>query len=667
MPDAPSLAARLRHPDAAVRRVARQEIAHAVRAAKGDLRRAAQELGISLATVRKWRHEPLPRHRRDPTPPAAEPPPPLAPEPAARSPFADFRPEHRHPLPPEGWRHPAVAPAPPQRPAGAPRPAAGPGPGLARREGQRRIAFVLHAHLPWVLGHGAWPHGEEWLAEAICHCYLPLIAALRRLAERGGRDLLALSVTPVLAAQLADRRTPLLVERWLEARRTGARRLAGRHLLGDWWQEQLDGIAAQWQSLGGDLIAALRRLEADGVVELATAAATHAYLPLLHSRQLVGLQVETGCQNHERFFGRRPRGFWMPECAYRPAGPWRHPTTGAREAFRPGNEAYLEAAGIRWTVVDAHLLLGGEQLTGYGFPWSDSAEGGDEAPAAVPGRRLQPARIGGSGVAALPREPRTAWQVWSRGGGYPGDPRYLDFHKRHDGTGLRLWRVTDADADLGDKLPYWPEDAAAAVTGHARHFLELAASLPGTGGGMVICPFDAELFGHWWFEGPQWLEAVLEHALADPRLEPSTPSHGLAAAAAERRVRLGEGSWGEAGDHRVWANEATRWMWHEMRQAEGAVAAALAAPGGDRGPWARALLVQLMLLASSDWPFLVTTGAASDYAADRFRLHRRRLDELLRLGPAATLPRWTDDELAELDVRPQLWSQPIGDLACIRR
>ena len=528
--------------------------------------------------------------------------------------------------------------------------------GAATEPAERRLAFVLHAHLPWVLGHGRWPHGEDWLAEAAAHCYLPLVSALRRLAARGGRHLLTMSVSPVLAAQLADRRTPALVTGYLEHRRDAARELAAAHPLAGWWQSTYERLLGEWSEIGGDLLSALRALADADAIELSTCAATHGYLPLLHRREHVRLQLAAARHNHRRWFGREPQGLWMPECAYRPGGPWRHPATGAEEADRPGNEAFLAAAGVRWTVVDAHLLLGGDPLAPYPEMWGASDEPADAPPLPV-GARLQPRRIAQSPVAALPREPHTAHQVWSRHGGYPGDPRYLDFHKRHAETGLRLWRVTDAAGDLGDKLPYHPAEAMDAVRDQARHFPELLGGIAGLGGGIAVCPYDAELFGHWWFEGVAWLEGVLAQCLDGGAVSTTTPSRELQAHAPQSRIALHEGSWGEEGDHRVWVNDATTWMWEDLRRAEEAVDRTLPSLSPER---ARAALAQLLLLAASDWPFLVTTGTAADYASERFRLHRDRLHELLADGGAA-LPAWTREDLAGLEIDPAWWNGELGE------
>jgi 1,4-alpha-glucan branching enzyme len=520
----------------------------------------------------------------------------------------------------------------------APRPAAAGAP--------RRIAFVLHAHLPWVLGHGTWPHGEEWLAEAIVHCYLPLLDALRRLADRGRRNLLTVSVTPVLAAMLADRRTPVLVERYLAERRNAAQEAVDRHPLARWWRAEFDRVHAIWDSFGHDLVRALSDLADRGAVELSTSAGTHVYLPLAHTPKLARLALRTGRETHRELFGSDPRGCWMPECAYRPGGPWRHPATGVEETFRPGNELFLQEQSLDWTVVDAHLLRAGDPAFPYlsDLPPEEVAEPGGPHPL--------PYRIQHSSVAALMRDARSAAQVWSRQGGYPGDGAFLDFHKRHSPSGLRLWRVTGAEVDLGDKLVYWPDDAAQRAREQAEHFVELVAGLDGMGGGVVCAPFDAELFGHWWFEGPIFLERVLELAAPATTVEATTPARELDARPTLRRTVFAEGSWGAGGDHSVWVNPATEWFWHELADLEHHAFAAVRRGGGRK--WRRAILNQLLLAAASDWPFLVTMNTGGDYAEERFRQHAARLRELVALGPQApNLPDWVDGDLPFPEIEPE--------------
>jgi len=646
---------RLRSRDPRIRDRARQEVAQVLADCGGSVPEAARRLGLSAATVRRWGHlfppSVLPRHEA----------PPLS---ASPSQYGNRFPAELEWYPPAGQtaeaEDPTAAPSRQEETPGTLRPGAAHHPAitaledsapdpLATRPEPRELAFVLHSHLPWVLGHGTWPHGEEWLAEAVVHCYLPLISVLTTLRDEGLRNLLTFSITPVLAAQLADPRTRVLVDRYLEQRITASHAAITDQPLAAWWTASFDSLRSTWLGIGKDIIGTLGSLAAEGVMELATCAATHAYLPLTHTEEMIRLQLRTAVDLHERLFGTPPQGAWLPECAYRPGGPWRHPVTGARETFRPGLEHYLQEHGISWTVVDTHLVLGGEPQVSSGGDLPHDLR-------VVEGSVAEPVWIGASSVAAFVREPRSALQVWSRDHGYPGDGRYLDFHKRHWPSGLRLWRVTHPRADLADKTAYDPQAAQEAVAAHADHFVGLVAHLAGLDRGVAVCPFDTELFGHWWFEGPQWLERVLRLAAAHPLLTPTSAGRRLRRRPPEVRLALPEGSWGEGGDHRVWVNPDTDFMWHQLGSSEFAVQEACRRPAAIT--LKRAILNQLMILAASDWPFLVTTGAARDYAEKRFSEHRDRLQQLLA-APIRTrrLPAWAEADLAFPDLNPHWWSR----------
>lgn len=498
-----------------------------------------------------------------------------------------------------------------------------------------RLAIVLHTHLPWVLHHGAWPHGEDWLFEATVHCYLPLVAMLQRRSKKGAKNQLTITVSPVLAAQWRHPSFPSKLAAYIENRVRAAEKANDLALAG-FWRELFAERLRFFEAIDQDLAGTLARLAHDQVIELGTCAATHAYLPLVHDGRSARLSLLLGQAYHRQVFGRKPAGVWLPECAYRPAGPFRHPVTGLFEPFRPGLETFLEEAGFSWTVLDSHLLLGGKPAP---------SSSGEAMPAAIPTSPslYHPARIARSQVAAFFRDPHTSLQVWSREHGYPGEERYLDFHKRHWPSGLKLWRVTHPKADLADKLPYDPEATANAVDSHAHHFLEVVAGLAEARGGVVVAPFDTELFGHWWFEGVAFLETVLEKAEAHPQVTPTTLSQQLSQ---ERPlpVELPEGSWGEGGEHRVWVNPQTEHFWRELGALERQAWHALADVSGHDG-FRSAQAHELLLALASDWPFLVTTQAARDYAERRFALHVQRLRELIT-ACAGTLPSWVEEDAA---------------------
>jgi 1,4-alpha-glucan branching enzyme len=159
---------------------------------------------------------------------------------------------------------------------------------------------------------------------------------------------------------------------------------------------------------------------------------------------------------------------------------------------------------------------------------------------------------------------------------------------------------------------------------------------------LLTVTFDAELFGHWWFEGIDWLGRVLrELAARGPR--PVTVDEYLREEPPTERAELQEGSWGKNNDHSTWANEKTTWMWTELaRMAEEmATLRRIEVGGALRDRPAKQAARELLLAQSSDWPFLVTTGQAADYAVERFRSHALRFRRCVDLAQHGT----ADDEV----------------------
>ncbi|HEX4934788.1 MAG TPA: 1,4-alpha-glucan branching protein domain-containing protein, partial [Gemmatimonadaceae bacterium] len=230
---------------------------------------------------------------------------------------------------------------------------------------------------------------------------------------------------------------------------------------------------------------------------------------------------------------------------------------------------------------------------------------------------------------------RSSAQVWSRHGGYPGAAAYLEFHKIRWPGGLKLWRVSEPGTDLGDKAPYEPDAARSQANAHAGHFARLldrvsVAQLE-KGGNVIVAPFDTELFGHWWFEGPEFLGEVFQSLREHPRLRATTAAAHLERTPPRVGTKLARGSWGRDGDFSMWLNDRVQDMWPTIWELEGAFWDV--APRALATPAAHALLAQaarsLLLLQSSDWPFIVTTGAVADYALDRFAGHARDTRTLL--------------------------------------
>lgn len=486
--------------------------------------------------------------------------------------------------------------------------------------------FVLHTHLPYCRLAGRWPHGEEWLHEALLECYLPLVRAFRRLASRIDGSLgITINMTPILAEQLKD---PLIIQHFreylagrIERAERDCIRFTGPGLqarTARFHRDRYRAIQDLYDELNGDVLEAIAALETSGHVEIATCAATHGYLPLLGDDAAVRFQVQTGVNSHTANFGRRPRSFWLPECAY-----------------RPGLEEFLAEAGIETFFVETHLVTGGivrgKALGGMVGPYPPLRDGSQATPAGTRhGTTFRPYTVGESTVAVMARNEHTGKKVWSAEHGYPGDPAYREFHKKEDESGLHYWRVTGVGVDLGEKAEYNPDAAAAAVTRDAADYVDLVKrelALYESGadqGGNLVSSYDTELFGHWWLEGVDWLETVIGLLAEDSAVTLATANEVTRAAPPTASIELPEGSWGNGGDHRTWQNEETAWTWPEIYRRQERAHQLLAKDT----PASRQLARELLLLQASDWQFLMTTGQAHDYAIERFNSHMARFDSI---------------------------------------
>jgi len=528
------------------------------------------------------------------------------------------------------------------------------------------FTFVLHTHLPYVLAHGRWPHGMDWLCEATAETYIPLLNVFYQLVEEGISPGVTIGLTPVLTEQLADPSFKEEFNAYLEQKiqaaihdqdyfsHIGEQELAN---LARFWQEHFTRVLTHFKErYRWNLVEAFRKLQDEGHIEIITCAATHGYLPLLSLDTSVQAQVKQGIATYRRHFGRQPRGFWLPECAYRPRYNWAPPLETKSGHFEPylrkGVEEFLAENGIEYFIIDSHLLKGGEAIGVYidRFEalkrlWGQFASEYQARPEETEKSPYRAYLVNSSGepkapVAILTRDPQTGIQVWSGEHGYPGDEWYLDFHKKHFPGGHRYWRVTSAKSDLADKRIYEPHRAMERVPDHARHFAWLVKEVlkgyqsESNRPGMLCAPYDTELFGHWWFEGPQWLYRVLKEIALDPEVNLATGSAILEADPPATVVSLPEGSWGQGGFHWIWLNEWTQWTWRHIYEAE-AEMQALASELGDHEeirPVLKQAARELFLLQASDWQFLMSTWTARDYAEARIDEHYRSFMRLARLA-----------------------------------
>ncbi|MEV5649655.1 glycoside hydrolase family 57 protein [Nocardia sp. NPDC052254] len=458
-----------------------------------------------------------------------------------------------------------------------------------------QFTLVLHSHLPWLVHHGRWPVGEEWLYQSWAASYLPVAKVLRTLAAEGRSHLLSFGITPVLAAQLDDPHALTAMHHWLgnwqmradEASMAGKREL-GRYehtlaarALADFEQRWRHGGSPVWREL----------IDAE-TIELLGGPLAHPFQPLLDPR-LRGFQLREGLADARHRWGHTPAGIWAPECG-----------------FTPGMEQGYADAGVTHFMVDGPALRGN---TTVGRPVWDSD------------------------VVAFGRDLQVSYRVWSPKSGYPGQSHYRDFHHYDHDTGLKPARVTGKTVAGPDKAPYDPAAAAAAVERDVADFVEtvrrrLIDESERIGRpALVVAAFDTELFGHWWHEGPQWLEQVLR-ALPEAGVTVGTLADARAAGFVGEPVELADSSWGSGKDWRVWAGDQVQDLVEldaeVVRTALDTLDKMAAQSDGLRDPVADQLVREAILAVSSDWAFMVSKDSAAGYARDRAHEHAHAVREL---------------------------------------
>ena len=505
------------------------------------------------------------------------------------------------------------------------------------------FAFVLHSHLPYARQAGRWPHGEEWVHEAITETYVPLLNALYDLREEGVSYRLTIGLTPVLLEQLADELIKDNFDHFIsekverseaDCRRfesDGDPRLAVARFWHGFYQKVQESFAVRFKR---DIVGAFAELGRSGHLDILTSAATHGYLPLLARDSSIRGQLRTGARSSLRHLGRASESIWLPECAYRPA-------YQADGETRPAIESFLAEGGIRCFFVETHLIEGGKptgKAAGDAVGPYGEVRRRYSLPATTPGvssgTTFQPYFVGESDVAVMARNSRTGLQVWSGEHGYPGDYWYREFHRKDGVSGLQYWRVSGTTVDLADKEVYDPPKAFARTEDHAEHFSalvrEVLTEYRGDDGrnGIVVAAYDTELFGHWWFEGVSWLTGVLRRLASDPEIDLTTASAYVTNNPPVESIALPEGSWGQGGNHFTWFNADTQWMWPIIHNAETTMEELARMETAGLTDVLNQAARELLLLQSSDWPFLVTTGQAGDYAVQRFLSHVDRFNEL---------------------------------------
>lgn len=493
------------------------------------------------------------------------------------------------------------------------------------------ITILLHAHLPFV-NHPEEERAfeERWFYESLTECYLPLLKVLEEHRDKGIRSSLTISLSSTLLSMFQETKLKdgyiKYLDNLISLGQKEVNHKKGQELaLAEYYLSDICNIKEFYlEVLNGDLISAFRTHFQAGRIELITCAGTHGFLPLMLTDTSIRNQIESAVEYFVQLFGARPRGMWLPECGY-----------------FPGLESFLREAGIQYIFVDTVAF---EEA-------SPRPSEGVMAPVLI-----------GECLAAFARNPKTAEQVWSSYAGYPGDYDYREYYRdigfdapwnyikeflhpvgfRHN-TGFKYYRVTGKDKD---KEFYDRENALRKATEHAQHFTQLSKSLvrdSAASSPIVVCPFDAELFGHWWYEGPQWLDQVICQLQEDNDLQLVTPSEYLGLYQPIQSVALTHSTWGEDSNNKVWLNPRNDWIYRELHHLEEIMKEAAYLYGNGQ-VWQREtlelMLRQMMLAQSSDWAFIIYMETTVGYAERRVKEHVTNfhlLNQSLRSGPDTML------------------------------
>lgn len=491
------------------------------------------------------------------------------------------------------------------------------------------LCMVLHAHMPFIRHPEFEDFLEEgWLREAILETYIPLLWAFERLLERGVEYRVTLSLSPTLVAMLDDallrarfaRRLDHLcdlAEREVRRTRHAPELSATARMYRDRFARARKDYTDRWRS---DLGSAFRRLADAGRLELITCAATHGFLPLMSQNPVaVRAQIEVAVKEHTRRFG-APRGLWLPECGY-----------------VPGLDRMLYEAGLDYSFVETHAV----DHAAYGQP-----QYGVYAPLCSP-----------NGVAFFGRDPESTRQVWSSVEGYPGDPDYREYYRdvgfelddtalgpcKHPmgirrNVGIKYHRVTGA---TDDKKPYVHERALARAAEHGKNFGDnrsrqiAALKSQMDRQPIIVAPYDAELFGHWWFEGPEWLEQVIQYCAQNPSsVAMATPSDYLSLYAENQLLAPTGSSWGYKGYSEMWLNGRNDWIYPHLHEAADKMVEIAEAYPRAQGAVERALnqaARELLLAQSSDWAFIMSQQTVVPYAVKRTKDHLANFRRLVSM------------------------------------
>ncbi len=475
------------------------------------------------------------------------------------------------------------------------------------------LAIVLHAHLPYVRSEEPGSLEEDWFFQALVECYLPLLKTLEEASNSNNQEpRITIGLSPTLLSLMEDEVLRNRFKKWIEIRLELLKSLKTEHIkaavhLSDYFKIQLES----WENCRGDLIGRFEKLQTTNVIDILTCAATHGYLPLLRENpEAVKGQLKTAVREHQRIFRNSPLGIWLPECAY-----------------YEGLDELMAESGLKYAVLDGHGLLNADPRPRYGL----------YAPICTK-----------RGVAFFGRDSESTLPVWSARDGYPGNPNYREFHrdlgwdlslenlkgigiKEKRPLGIKLFKISSQQTSLENKQEYDPQAAQESVKKDAESYLkDRKKQLEKLDKSMkieplLIAPFDAELFGHWWFEGPQFLSELFIQSKKEG-IKLITLKESIQRKPQIQLCNPSPSSWGQGGFHNYWLNESNAWIVHEWSKAGREMVSICSK--GLRNESNIQILKQacreLLLSQSSDWSFILKAGTTTQLARERINLHIER-------------------------------------------
>lgn len=489
------------------------------------------------------------------------------------------------------------------------------------------VSFVLHAHLPFVHHPESEDYLEEqWLFEAMSETYIPLLLNFKKLEDEHVDFRITMSMTPPLLSMLDSK---LLQERYIKYLKTHIE-LCKKELertkedkrLNDLSKYYLDRYSNDLHIFKNvyncNLINGFKHFQDIGVLEIITCGATHGFFPILFvNEKTVKAQIAVGVQTYEKYFGRKPRGIWLPECGYVPEA-----------------DKYLREFGIEYIITETHGILYANPTPIYGTC----------APIVSP-----------DGVVAFGRDLESSRQVWSSINGYPGDYNYREYYRDigYDApydyikpyiasngarvpTGIKYYRITGKDCPKDYYNPRWALDSVEKQAGHFfdcrnKQINDVAPFMDVPP--IILCPYDAELYGHWWYEGPLWLYTLFKKIYYDNcNFALITPGEYIDKFPEMQESRPCRSSWGANGYNGVWLNQTNDYIHRHLHKAGDRMVELAHLFPNEKNELKKLALNQcareLLLAQSSDWLFIITNGTMVDYAKKRIKDHIGRFTKL---------------------------------------